>query len=404
MDSPKHLSPCLRSEFEEEDTVQDKNVAEKSENINDDMKSLKSFLAELKQWGNAIFDKKKLARVDFDEFNTICNKLAVAVNKAETRCSTQSAIGSDISSRFEKLERNVAQLIEATQNKKPSFAEAVRLPGRRAEDKTHKKPQEEQMTKKIVPKQKVVVIRPKQVSGNEKEASEKVKESLKKCIAKDQSVNVKKAVNVRGGGVLLVLDPAGDKDKILGNKVLNNPNWKVSEPQILKPRIIIYDVPAILTPDELAEDVFNRNVTQTEGLENFKNQFKPSFKLGPRDREVVHWVVECSPDVRKELINKYRLFVDWHSCRVKDYVSVARCFKCQSLGHVGKYCKHENVTCAHCAGVGHDMKNCPNKSKDPTCANCLRSKRDATHKVSDSICPTYQKALQQQIGKTDYGV
>jgi hypothetical protein len=403
MASPKHLPPYLRSEFEEEeeDIARDKNVEKTSEDFNDDMRSLKSFLAELKQWGNATFDKKKLARVDFDEFNRICNKLSVAVNKAETRCSTQSAIGSDISSRFEKLERNVARLIETTQNRKPSFAEAVRLPGRRADEK---KPQEEHRTKKIVPKQKVVVIRPKQVSGNEKEASEKVKESLKKCIAKDQSVNIKKAVNVRGGGVLLVLDSAGDKDKILGNKVLNNPNWKVSEPQILKPRIIIYDVPAILTPDELTEDVFNRNVTKTESFENFKNKFKPTFKLGPRDREVVHWVVECSPDVRKELINKYRLFIDWHSCRVKDYVSVARCYRCQSLGHVGKYCKHEDVTCAHCAVVGHEAKNCPNKTKDPTCSNCLRSKKDAKHKVSDSVCPTYQKALQQQIGKTDYGV
>ncbi|XP_025405380.1 uncharacterized protein LOC112679702 [Sipha flava] len=51
------------------------------------------------------------------------------------------------------------------------------------------------------------------------------------------------------------------------------------------------------------------------------------------------------------------------------------------LNHAAK-CKQETEVCAYCAKEGHRMDNCPNKNKDPVCANC-RGPYTARHKCSN---------------------
>ncbi|WP_221936046.1 hypothetical protein, partial [Klebsiella pneumoniae] len=62
-----------------------------------------------------------------------------------------------------------------------------------------------------------------------------------------------------------------------------------------------------------------------------------------------HFVVECSVRVRNWLRKKGRVFIEWESCRIKDYVDIARCYKCQRYGHVAKFCTDAKASCAHCS-------------------------------------------------------
>lgn len=422
MGSPKSFPPLLIPEFEEGEGEFSINQGKKKSKMKDssdllesgvlnDIKQLKLILEDLNGWGNSTFDKKKMPRIDYDEFTGICSKLAVAIERAETRYAAEENIHINLSAKIEKLEDCVNQLstevakMQESAHKAPSqsYAEALQLPGKKLADHYQVR-QKELKIKKTAAKQNVVIIKPREVVGTEEEARKKVIETLKHHIPKEQNLKVKKSVNVRGGGVLLVLDPSVDKHKILGDRVTSDPTLKVSEPQYTnKPRIIIYDVPSHLEKDDLAGEVYNRNLENIMSREIFSKNFTPLFKLGPRDKENVHWVVECSAELRKDLINKFKIFIDWVACRVKDFISVSRCFKCQGLGHISKSCTKEQSICAHCAVVGHDIKTCPKKKEAPTCANCKNQNKDARHNVNDKRCMSYIKAMQHQIDRTDYG-
>lgn len=71
-------------------------------------------------------------------------------------------------------------------------------------------------------------------------------------------IKKKKLVNVRRGGVLLVLDPSEDKKRMV-QKILERNNLRVSEPLAIRPRIILYDVPSELNQEELSLEIYNRN-------------------------------------------------------------------------------------------------------------------------------------------------
>lgn len=64
----------------------------------------------------------------------------------------------------------------------------------------------------------------------------------------------------------------------------------------------------------------------------FESEFKIIFKNGSRATETVNWVVEVSPEVRRRLRDRGRLFLMWSS--VKVFVAVSRCWRCQRFGHM----------------------------------------------------------------------
>lgn len=410
MGSPKNSSRHIIPEFEEEvEGISDSKFATKemsSSSFLEDVKQLREIQEEFNQWGISTFEKKKVPRSDYDDFTALCTKFAIVIERAEIRHKTQSSASVDLAAKVEKLQESVNKLsfeITKGQNKPSSFAEVVQLPGRKREEKEEQLKSNTIKIKKPIMKEKIVIVKPKAIVGSEKQTREKVMKTLKASLTEENNLKIKKAVGVRGGGVLLVMDSNEDKNRILGEEILSNPNLKVSEPQKFLPKLIVYDVPAGLGPHELTKEIYNRNFRNSFSQENFIKEFKPSFKVGPRGKEHVHWVVECSPGLRKDIINRLRLYIAWVSCRVKDYVAISRCFKCQGLGHVGKYCKKEQNICGHCACEGHEVKNCPKIMERPICINCKNQKSSDTHKVSDKNCPAYVKAMQQLIDKTDYG-
>lgn len=87
---------------------------------------------------------------------------------------------------------------------------------------------------------------------------------------------------------------------------------------------------------------------------------KPGEAAKPTDRVVITF----RPNTERP--TKVSLGFTRHE--VIDYVEAPpRCFNCQALGHVAKYCK-ENAKCKHCSGT-HSTKDC--KGESPVkCSNC----------------------------------
>lgn len=125
------------------------------------------------------------------------------------------------------------------------------------------------------------------------------------------------------------------------------------------PRMVIYDVPSTCTPEELGRVIR----TQNESVSAEECQVNPKFKVGKREPggDSVDWVCEVSLQFRKTVLKAGKLFIGWSRCRVCDFLSISRCYKCQAFGHIAKYCKAEIDTCGKCGQEGHQFKDCLNQ-------------------------------------------
>jgi len=95
---------------------------------------------------------------------------------------------------------------------------------------------------------------------------------------------------------------------------------------------------------------------------------KPIFKCGARNRDVVDWVVGVVPTVYTSLINK-RTFIGFVSTFPRPYVFASHCRRSLALDHATKeYTK--DITCHHCAEMGHERSKCENNDKAPVCLHC----------------------------------
>lgn len=179
----------------------------------------------------------------------------------------------------------------------------------------------------------------------------------------------------------------------------------ITEQELRKPQLIFYDVPADLTVDGIMNDLQSQNkqLFNDDETEIFKRSVNFKFKTGPKDKPEVHWVAEVTPEYRNRIRNKGKIYLQWNSCRVLDYINLSRCFKCFGLGHVAKFCKHKEQVCSHCTLEGHKREACPDKKKDALCALCKRKNKSHSHGTMDKECPSYKAALTQYQQTIDYG-
>lgn len=167
-------------------------------------------------------------------------------------------------------------------------------------------------------------------------------------------------VRVRGlrkQGKDFVIELQGDEDleRLRHNTALGEIGVKVGGAARLKwPRVIVHDVARDIERDDLLEAVLlrNRDMMGVTDMDKIKQEFIPEFVRGRRDLNERSWVVRVSPEVFKRLMRIERLYVGVRSCRVMEFTSITRCYKCQGLGHVRKYCRDQE-RCGHCVGPNY---------------------------------------------------
>jgi len=91
-----------------------------------------------------------------------------------------------------------------------------------------------------------------------------------------------------------------------------------------------------------------------------------------------------SSAVRDELLNDKRIFVNYITYDIVEYltpVTVLICSKCRAIGHFRKQCSQTKETYRTCGELTDDMKN-HNCSKIEKCIHC-----DQNHKSNSLKCP-----------------
>ncbi|KMQ86554.1 hypothetical protein RF55_14429 [Lasius niger] len=129
---------------------------------------------------------------------------------------------------------------------------------------------------------------------------------------------------------------------------------------------------------------------------------KRNEQEGRRSEEDGTLIIETDGETHKKLVENGKLNLGWRRCRVYDFVSVLRCFKCWGYNHMTKHCENHE-TCQFCAGR-HNGKDC--KSTEKRCINCMewsiRHKNNKTkddHGAMDKECPVYLRRIREEKGR-----
>lgn len=291
----------------------------------------------------------------------------------------------DLSLQLQNLKQTIDESVKPAQE--TSFAEMVR-----------------KGTNKFIQPAKVssVAIYP----SDKSQTSDETKSLVQKIIRPDQmKLHVRGLRKTRNGGVIISTETKDDVEKLRQSVQLTKSGLTVDEPHKRKPRVVIIGVPTSMPEIEVFTCLYNQNLAeklQDSSLDTFLTSIKLSHKSGKKDAENCNYVVEVSAVIRKALMSKDRVFVNWSSCPVRDFTLVTRCFKCQQYGHAAKSCRQTSCTCGHCGDQGHSAKECPKKAEEPKCATCLHFKKPNKHNTGSADCPAKIMAEKRYINSIDY--
>lgn len=251
------------------------------------------------------------------------------------------------------------------------------------------------------PPKHVVTIYPK--NDSKMSSSEETKVAIMSSfLPAKEKLKIRNVRKISNRGVLIETATKDDMNTVLHSDKLDSAGLTASLPSRKNPRMVISSIPKEMEEKELLNSIRQQNL-KNFSKSKFTEELKLSFRTGDRRRDVVNWVVEVSPEVREIFLKEKRVFIGWQACYVRDYISVTRCYKCQSFGHVSKHCKAQEDTCGHCGQNGHSFNACPNNSQDPICINCKRANKPHAHSSRANDCPAYRNAMESHITKIDYG-
>ena len=206
--------------------------------------------------------------------------------------------------------------------------------------------------------------------------------------------------------VVIEVRDSESRQKILSSSGLREAGLiaTVKEPQ--RPEIKVYDCPRDMSDAEIHRDVVELNLAKdAERWECDAVSVTVAHRVPQRRGKLDTVFLKVTPEARAKLLSVGRISVGWRSCRVADHTHVARCHKCQRLGHVQKFCREDRDVCVHCGGVGHKLASCKKRDSPPKCANCRDNRQSSSAHRADSLdCPARARALAQAIARTQYAV
>jgi len=242
------------------------------------------------------------------------------------------------------------------------------------------------------------------VTSKDKQTSETIKEILKTNINPTEiKVGINALKTLRNGKVLIETNTKEELETL--DKDINDKCGDRLETHIHKlrhPRLVILNIPDDITTSNIEGTL----IAQNPGLNLANGDINAKFTYVTK-KQTRNLVVEVRAQVRKALLQN-KVKIGWLICRIEDYISVNRCFKCSRYNHRARDCRGEE-TCPLCAGK-HKLRDCTASPHEYKCVNCTTySKFNPTkpvcsnHSSLDRNCPSLQALLEKYKLNTDYG-
>lgn len=146
----------------------------------------------------------------------------------------------------------------------------------------------------------------------------------------------------------------------------------------------IWGIDAATTKEEVEESL--RRVTGAKEGEITVSALRPT-----RDGNQAATITAQNCSI-PALLGIDRIKVGWVTCRLRQRVSILRCFRCLETGHTSQKCKGPDCSrmCYNCGQEGHKAKDCTNSMY------CIGCKIDG-HKLDSMRCPRFKKVFQARV-------
>ena len=191
----------------------------------------------------------------------------------------------------------------------------------------------------------------------------------------------KAKLNFKKKCVVLVMNSSSEISRLLKIKEIGPYSITCSQPISHTSSVgVIHPVGLENTLEEIQEAI-----NQKSGQENFIAE--RIYKKIDKAKSVPTRIIKITFPTSKP---PQFIFFDQQRFWTKPYYqSVVQCYRCQSFGHVAKYCTSKSQRCTICAGP-HGYKDCPKERK--ICANC-----GGPHSAGYGGCE--KKKMAQQVQK-----
>lgn len=181
-----------------------------------------------------------------------------------------------------------------------------------------------------------------------------------------------------------------NKFKDEATKALSD-KYDVQIPEIRAQRVRISDIGENLSDEKLVDSIMTQNDFIKNGSLKVISMFENKKRKGYHEA-----ILECDNDNYNAIIENEKLYIGWSRCRVYEYISVMRCFRCCGYNHKAVNCKNKKP-CLNC-GDEHLAKECP--SSESACINCknavskFKIKLDINHPAWSKNCSVYKQKLE----------
>ena len=175
-------------------------------------------------------------------------------------------------------------------------------------------------------------------------------------------------------------------------------------------KLIIFDAPQ--APEinssklqEYAQDILRPTIAR------ILHQEEPKFRivrvLKSKEGPSSNLVIETEKRHALILLQAKRIPIGFMRCGIKEYITIFRCTKCQSLDHTTTRCREANPFCAKCTKC-HHTNDCVVKLEDKDKLLCINCKEQSDsmdkplnfhHAAFSSGCPIYRRRLQAAISQ-----
>lgn len=217
---------------------------------------------------------------------------------------------------------------------------------------------------------------------------------------KDYENKIEKVQAIRNG-VKITMKNAEEAENLKRNIAQDedaNTNLRIQSAGIRKKRVIIFNV-----PDQVSEATVKQKLWSTLSLNSINDIREDIVQLLRPIRasnEVRHIPVTLPESLAAHLMKMKSLTFGFQECRIQNYVTVLRCYRCLQFDHIAKDCAQNIDFCSLC-GDQHNYKNCSNERR--RCRVCVLHnealRRDGKqtgpidHSTNSPSCKVYRTLL-----------
>lgn len=248
-----------------------------------------------------------------------------------------------------------------------------------------------------------LIIRPKQTDQHSNITKQAVIQNIDPS---ELSVEVNKFKSVGRGGIVIECGDTKSLQKLQDKAVTKlAENYTIEIPKIANPKVVVVGVHKeyVNNEEEFIKRVKNQSCLEVLGDDI---SVKVNRKYIPKNKQLHNIVLELSPKAFKCLTGSGKVYIDWDSFPVYEYVGVLRCYKCWKYGHKAVNCQQPNSVCPVCS-QNHKSEDCKSNVKE--CINCKHASEvlkipniDYKHSVFDRNCICYIRAVEKARARTHY--